>query len=263
MDKKAVSINVVVVLLIFVLGAMVLYSFAGKLGNIFKEDADTETCRLSILAQAQTRKIPVIGIDAPGTLMPLDCPRRNLKIFENKVEIDGKKSAKYDFKKLTNDEVNKIFAEELRLCWYMTGEGNRNIFETGYIFGNYYTCLICAEIEFDKALKEKSYGGLVEYLKSMKIPRGETTYFDYLIRSQRDKNFLWGTVPYTQYTPWGLGDTGKLSSESINSDGKYLAYFMIYKPSFFAHYTGAFTQAYYIGSGKEEKLKEECDALVN
>lgn len=263
MNKKAVSPEIMVVLLIFVIGAMILLLFGSALAGQLKEDADIETCRLSVLAQAQTRKIPVVGVSTPGTLVPLDCPRRNLKIFENKVEINGKKTKKYEFKKLTNDEVNRIFAEELRLCWYKTGEGNRNIFENSYLFGAYYTCLICSEIEFDNTLKGKSFEELLEYLKTRKIPKSDITYFYYLIRTQYDQYFLWGNVPWTQYNPWYHGKTGKISSESIQTDQKYSIYFMIYKPSFFAHYTGAYTQAYYIGLGKEEKLQQECDTLVN
>ena len=108
MDKKAVSPEIMVVLLAFIIVAIILLTFSGQLTSLFKEDADIETCRLSVLAQSQTK---LFG----KSIVPLDCPRRNLKIFENKVEINGKKSKKYEFNKLTADEVNHIAAEEMRL----------------------------------------------------------------------------------------------------------------------------------------------------
>lgn len=257
MNKKAMSPEMLVILLVFVIGAMILFLFSSALAGQLKEDADIETCRLSVLAQSQTKAFG-------KSVVPLDCPRRNLKIFENKVEINRKKSKKYDFKKLTEEEVNPILAEELRLCWHKMAEGNRNLFEQSFYFGSgSNTCLICSEIEFDENQKGKYFEGLVEYLKSNKIPKGDITYFDYIIRSQRNLYLLWGRVPWTQYTPWGYGTTDKISESKFDTNQKYSVYFLAFKPTWFEEKIEAFSSAYYIGLGKEDKLSVECAELVN
>ena len=255
MDKKAVSPEIMVVLLAFIIVAIILLTFSGQLTSLFKEDADIETCRLSVLAQSQTK---LFG----KSIVPLDCPRRNLKIFENKVEINGKKSKKYEFNKLTADEVNHIAAEEMRLCWYKMAEGNRNIFEQSYLFETKSnTCVICSEIQFDDKLKGQYFDGLLDYLKSKKIPKLDKTYFDYLIRSQSDFYLLF--LPYGQYNPWFYGTTGKVSESKFDTNQKYLIYFLAFKPPWLAEKVGAITSAYYLGLGKEDKRNTECDIQIN
>lgn len=261
MNKKAMSMDVLVILLILALGAIALFAFSGKLSSLFREDADIETCRLSVLAQSQTRKLPLVG-STPKTMIPLDCPRRNIKIFEDKVELNAKKSRKYDFKKLTKDEVNYILAEELRLCWYKMAEGNRDVFENAYLWGfPYNVCLICTEIQFDDKSKGKSFDGFVDYLKSNKIPKLDTSYFDYLVKSQPYP--IWGIVPFTQYTPWGYIKTGDIYEEALDTNQKYAIYFLAYKPNWLDQFTRTYTKAYFIGLGKEDKIVSECDELVN
>ena len=88
MNKKSMS-DTLVVVLIFVIGAIILLSFGSSVASKLKEDSDIETCRLSVLAQAQTRK-PIGMAALPKTYTPLDCPRRSLKIFENNSLKDGK-----------------------------------------------------------------------------------------------------------------------------------------------------------------------------
>lgn len=262
MNKKAMS-ETLVILLVFILVAILLISFGGKLVDLFKEDADIEACRLSVLAQSQTKTLG-------KSVVSLDCPRRIMKIYEDKVEIKtkdeikGKESKKYKFNKLTADEVNHIIAEELRLCWYKMAEGNRNVFEQSYIFGGKSICLICAEIEFDEKLKEKSFEGLADYLKSNKIPKVDMSYSDYLIRSQKDQYFL-GGFPWTQYLPWGLGEgiTSKIDEQKLNADQKYLIYFLAFKPNWLNEKLRAFESAYYIGLGKEDKLPTQCALSIN
>ena len=120
MDKKGISAEMMVVLLAFVIVAMILLAFSSRLKDLLIQDSDVETCRLSVLAQAQTKI-------AGKTIVPLECPRRLVKIFNDKAEINGKRS-KYQYKQLTNEQVNEIAAEELRLCWYMMAEGKRDVF---------------------------------------------------------------------------------------------------------------------------------------
>ena len=255
MDKKAISPEMMVILLVFVIGAIILLLFSSALAGQLKENADVETCRLSVLAQAQTKTLG-------KSIVSLDCPRRNIKIFNDRVEINEKKSKKYEFKKLTEEEVNHILAEELRLCWYKMAEGNRDVFEQSYIFETEFnTCLICVEIEFDNKMKGNSYSGLLDYLKSRKIPKEDKSYFDYLTKAQSD--FYLGYIPWTQWNPWFYGTSIKVTDTKIDVSQKYVIYFLAFKPAWLLQKTKAQTSAYYIGLGKEEKLKDECSILVN
>ncbi len=255
MKKAEMMFTTLVAVFILVLGALVLFKYAGDLKSILTEDADIETCRLSVLAQSQMKALG-------KSVVPLDCPRRNLKIYSNKVEINGKKSSKYEFKEISTEDINFIFAEELRSCWYKMTEGNRDIFENSIFYGVDNTCLICSEIEFNDNLKGKTFLGLSLYLKSTKIPKTAVSYQDYLERPQRNL-YLLNQIPWTQYLPWGIGTTGRIFEDKISSDDKYLVYFLAYKPAAFAETTKALSIAYYIGLYKENGLKDQCSILVN
>jgi len=276
MTKKAV-LSTLVFLIIFIVGGIILLGISYVISNQIKEDADIETCRLSVLVQAQTRKLPVVP-DSPKTLISLDCPRRNLRIFEDKATINGKKSRKYEFDRPSNDDINHVLAEELRLCWYKMAEGNQDVFENSVLFDSWLAvptsglgvpggidipptiCLMCSEISFDDKLKGRNYVGLENYLKN-KIPGEEITYFDYLVRKQPYP--LFGILPWSQYLPWGEIKTGKLEQQPISPNEKYSVYFMAYKPSWLGQFTKKYTKAYFIGLGTDDKITEECDQLVN
>ncbi len=247
------SAEMMVILLAFVIVALILLTFSSELKDLFTEDADIETCRLSVLAQAQTKV-------AGKTIVPIDCPRRLVKIFNDKAEINNKRS-KYQYKQLTNEQVNEIAAEELRLCWYMMAEGKRDVFEQSYLFETKFnTCLICSEIEFDESLKRSSYSGLLDYLK-LKIPKGDISYLDYLTKTQSD--FYLGYIPWTQWNPYFYGTSNKVTDTKIDSNQKYVIYFLAFKPAWLLQKTKAQTSAYYIGLGNEDKLSEECAILIN
>lgn len=252
-----------VVLLAFILVAIVLLAFSTQLSDLFKGSSDIETCRLSVLAQAQTRKTP-IGIDAPTTLTPLKCPRRNIKIFENKVELNGKKTDAHKFKQANNDEVNHVAAEELRLCWYMLNEGKKNILENSRILGGDNTCLICSEISFDDKLKEKVFSGLEEYANSKKTKEG-ITYFEYLTRSQKNMIHSSSGETYEKYySIWSFGPSKENTEGKLLGNQKYAIYFAAYKPAWLLQkIPGTKSQVFYAGIGEENSIAKQCDILAN
>ena len=257
MNKKAVM-DTLAIILIFVIAAFILLVFADDLADLFKGTTDIEICRLSVLAQAKTRTF--LGVDSPKTIIPLECPRRILKVYENKVELNGKKTSEYDIKKLTADDVNHIVAEELRLCWWKMAEGKQNVFEESVLFGTDRTCLICAEVNFDEKLKGKYYNGINEYLRTKQIPESKITYFQYLVR---DQNHPAAGIPWSQYTPLGSVQTGKIYESGFSSNEKYNIYFLAYKPPRALEFIGAYPSIYYIGLAKEEQIEKECDISVN
>ena len=197
--KRSMGYSTLAIIILLLVLAYVLLTNTNTFAGILKKGGDIEVCRLSVLAQASVKL-------AGQSPLSLKCPRREIKLFNDKVEINGKKEAKYEFKKLDDNIVNKIVAEELRLCWYKMGEGEVNVFQQAYVTEIDTVCLICSEISFDQKLENKQFQGLVDYLKGNKMHETDIYYFDYLIRSQRNTYLLWGNIPWSQYTPWGLGN---------------------------------------------------------
>lgn len=256
-EKKGIGAGALAVIILTLSIFVILIFFTDIFTGILKRGGDIEVCRLSVLAQARTK---VVG----KTPISLECSRRQVKFFNNKVEINGKKEPKYDFKELDDEVVNKVIAEELRLCWYMMGEGKIDVFRQDIaIFGD-RVCTICSEVSFDKKVnKNKKFNGLVNYLKGNKIQGQDVYYFDYLINSQRNLYLLWGNIPWTQYTPWSYGTTNKIEESFFQTDKNYVIYFLGSKPDWLSDKIKAFTSAYYIGLGDPGKAAEECKRLVN
>ena len=163
-NNKGVITQQFALMVILVIAAIVLLSTTIGFVTIFKAKSDIEVCRLSVLAQAQTKKFG--PIDLPSSIISLDCPRRHVEFFNNKVEIDGKKSKDYKFGELKEENVNKVIADELASCWYKMGEGIINVFEQEVIVGRDYVCLICAEKDFDKKTEKTNFKNLVSFLKN-------------------------------------------------------------------------------------------------
>ena len=197
----------------------------------------------------------------------IDCPRSKVVFYDDKVTINDKEVE--EFSKLTNDLVNSYVAEELRKCWYKTGEGELDIFKyEGVVVPETYTvCLVCSEIIFDKEAKQGSYDGLIEYLNgnelSLKGEAEKISYFDYLVRKQRNLYLLYGKIPWTQWAPWSYGTTNKISEEGFDVKNKYYIYYMAWKPTWLNEKIKAFTSAQYIGLGTIEKLSTDCSYLYN
>ncbi len=275
-SKRSLAYSQLAVIILILVATFILLNWAGLFSNLIKKGGDIEVCRLSVWAQAQTK---LMG----STPLKLNCDRRQVEFYNEKVEINGKEEAKFEFKQLSNDIVSKVIAEELRLCWYMMGEGETDVFEQAMLIGNPQSvCAICSEIIFDDKIdRNKKFAGLIDYLKSNKIQGKDMFYFDYLVRSQRNRYLLWGNIAWSQYTPWGWGTTNNLpqkaageNSESnlknYNNHGDlfdpqktYVIYFLSHKPNWAIEKTRAVTSSYYIGLGEPSKAAIECERLVN
>lgn len=259
-NKRSMSQSVLLTVIVVASVSLILISFSGNLSAKISKTGDIEACRLSVLAQAQTKTVGVSPIS-------LDCERRKLVFYDDKVEINGKKTriSNYDKnkKELDEDIVNKAVAEELRTCWYKMGEGELDVFRQ-HVFGTGETaCTLCTEIEFDESVKQDKFEALLDFLKGNYIPNSDISYFDFLIRSQRDQ-YLFGKIPWSQWSPWSYGTTDKIDYSSyFEKDKKYVIYFLGWKPAWLEEKTGAATSAYYIGLGEPEKAADECRRLVN
>lgn len=269
--KKGIGWGQMALIMLALVVAILLIFNTNLLAQVLKRGSNVETCRLSVLAQA---RLKVAG----SSPVRLDCERRNINFFKDKIEINGKKDSKYDFNALDKNTVNKAVAEELRLCWYMMGEGQINVFEQDISGGIENVCTICSEVSFDKEVDANiQFEGLLDYLKGTKIPNQDITYFDYLIRSQRSKYIL-GVIPWSYWTPWSWGTTDQISDnlqeslrkyqesksyDDFNPSRRYVVYFLAWKPDVTNEALKTYTSSYYIGLATPSKITEKCSRLAN
>ncbi|HLG24729.1 MAG TPA: hypothetical protein VI564_07415 [Candidatus Nanoarchaeia archaeon] len=262
MDKKAILDETLVILIIFLVVAGILIAFTYSFVTQSKKKGDIEVCRTSALAQSIELK--TLGALNPtgSTTIPLDCPRRVIKIYDNKVEINGKKAKEYPIGKNYEDSVKKVFAEELRLCWYKLLEGKGLVFENpGTAFGDNNICLICSSMEFDvnsdniHEIKE-----FINYLKENKIPKNPQTYFDYLAVAPKSKikeNYL----KVGQFSDSG-GDY--LVPDILKNYEKYSMFFIGFKPTWAAEDLGDKNSFYTVTLSKEANVDAKiCDIILN
>ena len=269
--KKGIGWGQMALIMLALVVAIVLIFDTKLLAQVLKRGSDVETCRLSVLAQA---RLKVAG----SSPIRLDCERRKIEFFEDKIEINGKKETKYDFNTLDDNTVNKVVAEELRLCWHMMGEGQINVFEQDISGGVENVCNICSEISFDKDIKINTrFGGLVDYLKGTKIPNKDITYFDYMVISQPNKYILY-ILPWSHWIPWNWGTTDKISEDlqenlkkyeesqsdnTFNPSRRYVVYFLAWKPDVLNEKLKTYNSAYYIGITTPDQIAEKCSRLAN
>src|SRR3989338_1387970 len=184
-------------LMVLILGGIIIIIFAAMFPKIkwaFDSGSYIENCHMSMIAQS---KIKVVG----KTVVPLQCPREQITFYKDHIEsvIEGKKKEvkvtvegekKDEFKELTDNIVNEVFADKMRWCWYMSGEGNLDPFAEAAVFGvaKDKICLLCSSIKFDDEVdKSKKFEGLGDYLKSKDIKEGSgegKKYYDYLSKEQ-------------------------------------------------------------------------------
>ncbi len=245
-------------LLIVILAVVVLLVFwpiSKSFASLLKKDAEIEECRLSVLSHSSS-----IGKKA----VPLKCPRREVILSEKKIKINNEVETKYSFKKLDDETVNKLVAEELRKCWYKMGEGKINVFNNNLLAGNKRVCILCASIKFDSSVTQSRFTGIEEYLNN-KIPKSDITYSDYLIREQ-SKFFLGGVaLPFAKYyTKTGTQSTSRVDPETVlDKDKEYFIYFLGIQPSELAEETQAIDPLYFIGLGSATEIYEQCEVLAN
>ena len=261
-------------LVILILGLLILL-FMGPLTSTtvstLSRGADVEKCRLSAIAQSKTKV-------AGTSIVSLKCPRRQLTFYDNRVVVNGKMVRKHEFDKLDDKTVNKIIAEELRLCWYKMGEGEYDVFKQN-IIAHDNVCVVCTEIDFDEDVKQEEFLGLVDYLEKEEMPNSDLTYQDYLVKPQEN---MYVTLPggskvfWTQViTSWlGIYGTTDLIKQGIDpkeeskktpfeKSKKYIVYFLGFKPGKYHEIVSAYDSAYYIGLGEPKKLATECARLQN
>lgn len=184
--------SAIVIMILVVIVALGLFAFGQKIFTKQTGEGEIETCRLSVLSQAETE----VGIKSP---LSLDCKRRYVDIYDTKVKLgvdpdktntiniyeNGEK--KKSFKELNSDIVNYVIAEEMRICWYEFDEAKTDIFPNEdptlaivQLGATDKTCFICSQINFDDSIKNNKFTDLLAYLKKTYVKDKKYTYNEYL-----------------------------------------------------------------------------------
>jgi len=271
--KGEEGMGTLVAIILVAVTAIILFSFSGELFAKGKSASDIEACRLSVIAQSKTKI-------AGRTSVSLKCPRREIVFFNNKVEINGKKSSGYDFKHLSRDIVNMVLAEELRLCWYRMGEGKEEVFGEDLILDFNIVCSICSDIKFDKEVVESGRGvatfsDLIPYLKSKKLSDSKTqgiSLWDYFTKIEGFAQFENYAVVLSLekgfVNPVDLIKQGLKAEEietmvpeffesSFSPEKSYSVYYEGLKSSSLAQITGV-ESVYATGILENRKVAEKC-----
>ena len=254
MNKKGGMRETLVRVLLFIAAAVLVFYVANFSFAYIGAKTDLEQCRLSVLAQTKTAQ-PTSGyFNSP---IILNCPRKVVEIYEDKVMVDGKPDylqLNLDLdNELTKEDVNYIFAEEMRECWYKFGEGRLDVFNEDKWDR---VCMICSKVSFDKNNMGETYSGFRDYLRqhsSLKFD-DEMTYETYLNQNAEDG---WIDVP-DKYRGFNY------VADSFSTGSSYLVYFIGFKEQAGAD-IGGFMPSYYtvyVGD-TEESVNEVCDYIYS
>jgi len=140
-------------------GAGILIWATISIANTISDSSDREICRDSVLLRERSKVLehPVLG--------ELKCKTEN-------VQIDS----------TDEDEINRIFAEEMYDCWYQFGEGEKDFLSDYNFAGGDNWCFVCSTIDFSEKTKDSIsvVDDLDDYLASERVPfAGEVTFFEY------------------------------------------------------------------------------------
>jgi len=268
--KRAVAMPFLVILILGLIILLFMGPLISTINSTLKRSSDVEKCRISAVSQS-TFKV------AGASIVSLKCPRRYLTFFDNRVVVNGKMMRKYEFDKLDDKTVNKVIAEELRLCWYKMGEGEYDVFKQNMMDGE-NVCVVCTEIDFDKGVEQSSFSGLTVYLNH-EMPNSNMAYLTYLVKSQRN---MYVQLPRGIQVPWtqvisswlrkkgttnliqkGFDPKEESKEAPFEKSKRYVVYFLGFKPGKFNDIVSAYDSAYYIGLGEPDKLENECARLQN
>ncbi len=178
--EKVLPYLVVIIIVIGILG-YVTFSFFGPW---IKSKGEVEGCRTSVIVAAQATKLTKEAVP-----LDLECPRRDVKIYDDDYTLAGRKKqyAKEDY--ATN--VKEVFAQQMAECWYKMGAGELHPFFEDPYFANFDDiCLVCSHVEFTQAPRT-TVGNLLDYIQEEQMgfvaAQGvAVTYYDYMHRVYKE-----------------------------------------------------------------------------
>jgi hypothetical protein len=268
MDKKA-QLGTVVKIIIVLIVAIILITAVYIIYAQLMARGDLETCRVSVLAQAESKAIPSLskGLTSPFSI---SCKKRYVKFFSNRVEEgtapDATKPMQINYNgKLTKNipgltpfVVNQVIAEEMRICYYEFGEGQAQVFNNGIASD---VCYTCSEISFDD--KSQEYPGFIDYLNKTYIKNEQMTYYDYFNKPSLS-SVTWQMTMQTLFKKYQY-DYNKFSSSQnyavvfVKSDQRW----KVWLYQFWSGFNTEADNEYSVQVLPVDKLSYVCDYEVN
>ncbi len=196
MKKAQLSVTAkwIIAAMVIIMGILFYTTVFGKTVDMMNREA----CRLNVQAQALTKGVstnPVNLLSGKSNVALKSCKTFNIHFKEKevivtesgkkkKVEVyvEGTKTKRFD--RLTNDIVNQVLAEQMRLCWYQFHEGQLDIFNKQFLsnFGisGDHQCYLCNRISFDQDVRDNRFEDFYEYVNNTNITLVETSYLQYI-----------------------------------------------------------------------------------
>ncbi len=205
MKRGAITQQQLAVTVIIIIGFGIIATFIAKpFIPYFKEEADDETCRTSVLLRSN-----VIAKLLPAKL-PLRC-----------------QTSKEQISTTDEAEIKKKFADELASCWNMLGEGKVDFFSVTY--GDWgpepaTRCVICTVLEFDENVRQRvnEVKGFGEYLEKTKLKEKGVTYIEYLTNTNGAKFGVETDVDASISTEQKSYAVMLTAAKDVNSFGDFL-----------------------------------------
>lgn len=222
MKKRAVETTIATIL-IFVVIAVILIIFAGKVVDLLQESRAREVCRDSIVAASIVKpKIP--GTQASITESPfkVDCQMFFLDIKKDGIYENQKRIKKFDTGTDVEEEIKQAVANEMYDCWYQVkyvAENNATPF--GGVFFPKNKCIMCTRINFDKEFTQLSQiNNFNQWLKEKKPLASGTAYEDFFGTEIPGINSVKTDGSYYVFASFARGDTWKSMLKSIPKGGE-------------------------------------------
>jgi hypothetical protein len=241
--KAKGQIGYLVTIILIIAGAIIIYGFIARFTGKATFEEAINTCRISVVAQSATELKP----SASGWKSPLNinCEKRYIKFYNTKVEVglnpenmkplqlvvDGQKITR--FRSLTEYTVNRVIAEEMRICKFEFADGKTEIFANDEnLIKSQTVCFVCSQIHFDTGVKKQTFNTLVEYTKETNLKDYDKTYYEYLTEETISNNSMWSQPMYevSFWTRLFTSEDGTYANLTIDTSKDYLVFVEKYKP---------------------------------
>lgn len=195
-NKAAIELSATGSIILLLIITFLLMLVVGGVISVYATTSDTIECQWSQIL----RDIAPMG----NTLFDLSCPRRYIRVDDNRLEIAytllGDRvgsSAPYSYpyfdgERITArntvsdaDELNALVAHEMSRCWELFARGERDVIGDHVVFPRLKeksTCIICTELAVRQSF-ETSQVTLYDYLSSTPAPLfggAEMSYLSHL-----------------------------------------------------------------------------------
>jgi len=199
MKKGAVSINLLLGLIIFIVIATLILVVTLRSGGEASSLLDREFCKFSKSGRTASTEVTLER-----------CPTTIIKIEENKITLDGEKTDLNNLDDNKKEEsVNQVLANQLLKCWSTVTP-----LREGF-------CSICADIVIDTP--ENYYNSLITFIRNEVVEEG-ITYQDKInekIReNERSQNSYYYRSNFPNLLVNGIGVLAGEQQASLGYDGE-------------------------------------------